>query len=594
MSKSRVVITGAVGGNTAGALAPNRIEINNFVKIEDQFSLYIRALQAMYNVDESHPTSFFQVGGIHGLPYISWDGSGAHAQSTQWEGYCTHASVLFPTWHRPYMALFEQVLQNHAKEIATKYTVDHARWTKAAADLRQPYWDWASNIIPPPEVISLTQVTIVGFDGKHVKVDNPLLRYKFHTPAEPSFTPKWQKWRTTLRHPTSDDADAKDNVEEMKRDLAAEQSPITTNTYHLMWKVKTWPAFSNTTTGDSGSSSNSLEAIHNSIHNLVGGMGHMGWPEVAGFDPIFYLHHANVDRMLSLWAALNPDIWVTAGSAVKGTWTIPPTATIDSATSLAPFWNSATTDSQWTSNKVNSDRTLGYTYPEFNGLDMGNKQAVRLAIGRIVHQLYGGGSIGTFASLAPGPRLDAPISRLESTRGVSATEADASLSQAEATIWDWTARVHVEQYAVGGSFSVLLFLGDVPSDPAQWHTSANFVGAQHAFVNGVPERCENCRGQGDLVVEGFVHLDEGIAKLYSGGPASLEPDVIKPYLSNELHWRVQKIDGTPVPLENVPSLEVVVIATPLSLDPGEIFPVPGDEVHHHDITRGRQGGSHLD
>lgn len=22
-------------------------------------------------------------------------------------GYCTHSSILFPTWHRPYLALFE-------------------------------------------------------------------------------------------------------------------------------------------------------------------------------------------------------------------------------------------------------------------------------------------------------------------------------------------------------------------------------------------------------------------------------------------------------------------------------------------------------
>ena len=52
-----------------------------------------------------------------------------------------------------------------------------------------------------------------------------------------------------------------------------------------------------------------------------------------------------------------------------------------------------------------------------------------------------------------------------------------------------------------------------------------------------------------------------------------------------------QVNGVPVPLENVPSLEVVVVATHLSLPPGEVFPVPGETVHHHDITRGRQGGS---
>ena len=50
--------------------------------------------------------SFFQVAGIHGLPYIPWDGVTGDPDA-QWAGYCTHGSVLFPTWHRPYVMLYE-------------------------------------------------------------------------------------------------------------------------------------------------------------------------------------------------------------------------------------------------------------------------------------------------------------------------------------------------------------------------------------------------------------------------------------------------------------------------------------------------------
>jgi tyrosinase len=43
---SNYIVTGAKGGSPPqGAAAPNRIEIHNFVKIEDQFSLYIQALR---------------------------------------------------------------------------------------------------------------------------------------------------------------------------------------------------------------------------------------------------------------------------------------------------------------------------------------------------------------------------------------------------------------------------------------------------------------------------------------------------------------------------------------------------------------------
>jgi len=53
--------------------------------------------------------SFFQVAGIHGLPYIPWDDATGEPfdPNTQWGGYCTHGSVLFPTWHRPYVMLYE-------------------------------------------------------------------------------------------------------------------------------------------------------------------------------------------------------------------------------------------------------------------------------------------------------------------------------------------------------------------------------------------------------------------------------------------------------------------------------------------------------
>ncbi len=45
------------------------------------------------------------------MPFKAWDGVNV---GTDWAtdpngfgGYCTHSSVLFATWHRPYLALFE-------------------------------------------------------------------------------------------------------------------------------------------------------------------------------------------------------------------------------------------------------------------------------------------------------------------------------------------------------------------------------------------------------------------------------------------------------------------------------------------------------
>ena len=117
------IITGASGGS------PNRIEINDFVRDEKLFSLYIQALrmsitnyyryilirifwpEVMSANDQNIIQSFFQVAGIHGLPNQPWDGvvgsTPFDPNSGQWGGYCTHGSVLFPTWHRPYVMLYE-------------------------------------------------------------------------------------------------------------------------------------------------------------------------------------------------------------------------------------------------------------------------------------------------------------------------------------------------------------------------------------------------------------------------------------------------------------------------------------------------------
>lgn len=44
---------------------------------------------------------------------------------------------------------------------------------------------------------------------------------------------------------------------------------------------------------------------HNDVHNAIGGL--MGDPATAAQDPIFWLHHANIDRLWWLWAQTHSD-----------------------------------------------------------------------------------------------------------------------------------------------------------------------------------------------------------------------------------------------------------------------------------------------
>ncbi|KAG8995528.1 hypothetical protein FRB94_008947 [Tulasnella sp. JGI-2019a] len=610
-----LIITGVPGGWTQGAAPPPRLEINQLIKDPKQFSLYMQALQTMEKDSQSDVASHFQLAGIHGLPYTQWDQSGGAkpVQGSAWSGYCTHGSVLFPSWHRPYLALYEQVLQNHAVQIASSYTVDKATWQASAANLRAPYWDWAANSVPPPEVISKAQVTIIGPNGQSMNVDNPLLSYKFN-PVDKSFPRPYSVWGKTLRHATNDTANATSNVQEMINDLKAEQANIRTSTYKMLTLVHTWPAFSNHTPGDGGSSSSSLEAIHDGIHVDVGGDGDMSDPAVAAFDPIFWLHHANVDRMLALWQSLNPGVWVTQGTAEDGTWTMAANSKVDTTTSLAPFWNGP--QSYWTSAAATKFTNIGYTYPEFVGLNLGDANALKSAIGTKVNQLYGSATVKaqTAPVTAPGHVVPPEASGVAPPKTVAAAApshpgapatpaAHAAASHPQAVLqphqaapsssgqklYDWVARVQTKKYELGCSFSVIFFIGDVPEDSKQWRTCPAYVGAHHAFVNSVASQCENCRGQQNVVTEGFVHLDAWLAA--HSGLGTFEPSVLEPYLQKNLHWRVQKANREVVPTANVQSLVVDVMSNPMKFGHGDMFPHhDGERTHHHTITHGRVGG----
>ncbi|KAH9980088.1 tyrosinase [Lactifluus volemus] len=603
------LITGARGGQTKSAAAPSRREINDLINDAHQFTLYIRALNAMHEDSQSKITSHFGIGGIHGLPYVPWDGAGNTATtSTKTREYCQHMTVLFPTWHRPYVALYEQVMQSHALKIAEDFTVDKETWKSAAQNLRAPYWDWATpgKIVPPAKVIALSDVSITGFDGNPTTVSNPLFKYTFN-PIDKSFGTPWDKHQTTVRDPHMINS----LTSLGRRDIPDMISGLFTT-------AETWSEFSNKAPNRSGRAVNSLEAIHDRIHVYVG--GHMGNQAVAGFDPIFYLHHANVDRLLSLWSALHPKEWLKndPNSAIPGTW---------AKRALTPFWNTDT--GFWDSEGVERTESLHYTYPEFKNLDMSNSNAVKDVIQKYVNRYYinptsSGGSgpknppnfmipsgVDFLAQPAAGgdtpPVAHGASTATEATSTVehvaeevrnptasqeshpSTAESGEPGSGGPNVIHDWTARIHFKSHELGQSFLVLIFLGDVPDDPSQWMEAPSYVGSHVAFFNSAAEQCGNCQSQIDIPSEGFVHLNSVLAR--RSGLSSFEPDVVTPYVRENLHWRIRAVDRSAVSLDQLPSLEVTIASTPMTKPPGSIFPVPGTSQYHHHITHGRQGGA---
>jgi tyrosinase len=110
----------------------------------------------------------------------------------------------------------KQIIQSEAAKIAATYTSNiKDQYVNAAKVLRQPFWDWASNMTPPAEIITLDQVEYVAPSGKTEKMDNPFRRYKFQTTPS-SFPDAYKAWTQTLRHPDGTGADAKENLTELQ------------------------------------------------------------------------------------------------------------------------------------------------------------------------------------------------------------------------------------------------------------------------------------------------------------------------------------------------------------------------------------------
>jgi tyrosinase len=284
-------------------------------------------------------------------------------------------------------------------------------------------------------------------------------------------------------------------------------------------------------------------------------------------------------KVAQLNAEPGPSLQIPPSMPILVCWVLIPsclTLSYSHIPALTPFWDTQT--GYWASSRVTTTSVLGYTYPEFNGLDLGNQSAVRQAITQYVNKQYGPSRVRAASSSAsPGISLfaqppaaggaqtpvaggtslaDEAVSAVKSTaagilhpfhsRGGPPHTAEKAQhgKEGQTVVHDWACRIHCKKFELGGSFWVLIFLGQVPDDPSQWRSCPSFVGGHYVFVNSSADQCANCRGQADVVSEGFVHLNKPIAS--RSDLPSFEPSVVSPYLKENLHWRVQAVRVFPV------------------------------------------------
>ncbi|KAL9102921.1 MAG: hypothetical protein Q9163_001981 [Psora crenata] len=571
-----VAVKGATGGvDTSTGQRPFRQEFSTFATSGPAFDLYLLSLQQFQEDNQADLLSYFQVSGIHGRPYIPWDGVQGFYQA----GYCTHGSILFPSWHRAYVALFEQIIWSNAQQIAATYpNMSRSQYQAAAQTLRIPYWDWAVNATMP----SLLNQPMVSINTPSGVKDtrNPLLTYAFHPqPSTSDFPPSdgaISKYPNTVRYP--DDA-GQSQPELANRQLQSNAQALHDLTYQLIADQSDYAPFSNTGYSDGrGGQYNSIENMHNAIHSLVGNGGHMSIVPYAAFDPIFWLHHANVDRLIAIWQAIYPESYTTSQVNAQGTFTDAPGAAEDVNTALTPF-HSDNNSTLYTSTTARYTRTFGYTYPEV--IDWGVSPAQLSANVRTnLNKLYN------------------PTGSIAIKKRAMDTSRTPPYPFPNITDYQYFVNIRVDKSALNASFFVHFFLGEPTTVVNEYSFAPNLI-ASHSVLSIHPAGPSLDTGLTTAMTYGQIPLNHALVSPgniinNSTNITDLSPASVIPFLTKSLTWKIQKYNDELVPAgcAELDTLRIFVVGRLVTYGGGaeDEFPDYGRLEMYREVTMGKDGG----
>ncbi|KAH6633327.1 common central domain of tyrosinase-domain-containing protein [Boeremia exigua] len=519
-----------------------RQELRELEKDTETWNIFLQAFARFQAMDQGEKVSYYKIAGIHGVPFGQWDGvTGVEGQEMM--GYCPHASNMFGSWHRPYLALFEQILHDRAIEIAKEYPTGEAqdKAMDAADRVRLPYWDWAMN--PPnsdegcmPASLRRPTATVAFPNGTTGNIANPLYRYDFHPLNYDDFAPlsefQFKNWNHTMRFPLDSFALNATSRNDAANDRIGRQQP---NNRDMLYKLLTmYQPFNQVSNKANGGIIGNFETLHDGLHNAFG-LGHMGIVEVSAFDPVFWFHHANMDRLIALYQYRYPDTWIEDAAQVKGTFKVTKGAIEGPASPLAPFHMNALGD-MWTSTTSRNWTSFGYTYPEL----MTNPSNQTLT--STLNRLYKPATQG--------------LNNTISTPGDSAGNNSTATTTTKAI--DWLCEVKMPT-DIQISYSVRAFLGEPDADPKNWPTDPNYVG-QLASMSSP-------RMNSDVIVTGNIVLTERLAQKHQAGELkSLSKEDVAAYLKANFSWRIQALDYSEIPRNNPPAgLNVAVFNVAVSI-----------------------------
>ncbi|KAF4497184.1 tyrosinase precursor [Fusarium agapanthi] len=701
---------------------PVRKEISSLANSDDpkdrrQWTLFVLALERFKSMPVDDRLSYFQIAGIHGYPEVAWDGAPEpkHAPDKKTKqagdqpfgGYCNHNSLNFPTWHRPYMLLFEQRIWENMKSIVSDWvdncglpTSEADKWYKAARHWRMPYWDWARRqryhedlvcppvltqgavrIFPPTTIKTrfppsgLYPNPLLGFEnperdpetgsalpfgsmpgGKskwNIK-DNPIVHDELPLKKDCDWAP-WSKTSSTSRYGIFRSKDISEeetdpinyftglhgvrNCWQANVNLAAAHengpdgkprwSTMKQHSKDYTWNPgslsdavnrmfakgynSNWGQFASTKwiAEDQGCPKTgyiSLEYIHNNIHNLTGGsdyatgMGHMSDVPVAAFDPIFWLHHVQIDRLLAIWQCLNPKLWfdneqsaVTAASSV----------TDDKETdTLEPFHRKDNDPEKetWTARACRDWTELNYQYDDLAEV----AERTMRKHGRFIPGEFQTELRSHINTIYPG--TGHVIGSMKNSHTIPY---DLRSCQGQTGCWkDHIINVVYDRYALDGlSYTIQFFVGGPPSEDTTSVEKDNYVGHVYSFGGRQitsEGSCGNCKTQAEAQVLSCAQVPLAIHLLHHNisGHSIKSSDEIEEYLRLNLGWRIVKYGGEVISEEgfrqNFSKLQISVLRGIGRTKPdnaqhaGSVSCLYSDYVPLPEITDGKPGGLQRD
>jgi hypothetical protein len=254
----------------------------------ENFGRFVMALKHLANSDD-----WYRICGIHGATFKPGDpgvlcptdlATVTKLGETGEPFYCKHSVYSFIAWHTPYIYQFELLLNRYNKSENKDYiTLPYLDLTRGCS---------ADGVADNFDFLNEEFITIYH-NKKKVTVENPLAHAYFYYHGIKSKT-----YRCGFFN-------AKNPVE--KAQVAVVKKQLNNALY-----AGSYEQFSSMPVVHSKSGTVSLyvplETPHNQLHDIIGGQGGvMSDVSISAFDPVFWLHHCNMDRHYYTWMYNNTE-----------------------------------------------------------------------------------------------------------------------------------------------------------------------------------------------------------------------------------------------------------------------------------------------